>query len=158
MIIRHALLGELPIILGYYMDALDELKHQTLTPDINKCAEEVLQSFNSAPCIVLDDKGDLFGFAGMRCVVPQYSNEPFLEEYMFYIRPDKRSMKAAKMLSDGVQRLADDNGLDLYMRHGLNGRPAAEKEKFLHRWGYETMALAVKYKCKGKGGKGKGGK
>lgn len=157
---RHALFGELPLILEYYLAALDELKAERLTPNINKCAEEVLRSFKSAPCIVLeDDSGDVFGFAGMRCVSPQYSDEAYLEEYMFYIRPDKRSYKAAKTLSDAVQELSEKTGLELFMLHGLQGRPANEKEKFLKRWGYQPMAIAVKYKCKGKGkGKGKGGK
>ena len=77
---------------------------------------------------------------------PTHSLQTVLTEYMFYIMPEHRSVKAARMLSKAVQAVADKFKLPLRMTHMVFDTPIAVKEKFLRRWGYDIAALSVIYK------------
>ena len=142
---RFAEFGELALVLDMYMAALDEIKDHIHEPEESACAKEVLRSFNSAPCVLLEDKSGVIGFAGMKRVIAPFTSKPHLSEYMLYIRPDRRSIRAARALSRACQAVSDMLKLPLYMNHFLSGHSAADKVKFLERWGYKPIGVAVMY-------------
>lgn len=145
IISRYALRDDLAEILRLYMAALDEIKTHIEPPDLDRCADTVFNSWLHAPCVLLEKSNEIIGFAGLRTYRPTHTLQSILTEYMFYIKPAYRSIKAAKMLSDGVQAVADKFGLKLRMSHMVFDTPLAVKEKFLRRWGYNVDALAVSY-------------
>lgn len=142
---RFAEIDELPSVLVMYMAALDEIKDHILQPDIERCADEVITSWAKAPCVILEDKGEIIGFAGLKTLIAPYTNVPQISEYMFYIKKQFRSMKAAKTLSNGVKAVADKFKMPLFMLHMLNDSTIKDKDKFLRRWGYTPFALSVTY-------------
>lgn len=142
---RNADESDLSTVYKLYMAALQEIKEYVLQPDAEKCAGVVARAFYSAPCVLIELNGEIIGFAGLQRVTPAYSNEKHLEEYMFYIKPEHRSLKAAKALSDGAKAVANEQQLPLYMRHMVKTSDVSNKEKFLRRWGYRPDALLVRY-------------
>ena len=142
---RYATESDLAAVLGLYMAALAEIQDYIERPDIERCADTVFSSWLTAPCVVIERAGEIIGFAGLRTWRPGYTLQTVLTEYMFYVKPEHRSIKAAKMLSDSVKAVADKFKLPLRMTHMVFDTPLAVKEKFLQRWGYRIDALAVTY-------------
>lgn len=128
------------------MAALEEIKSETvlkISPE--KCAKTVLYSWAQAPCVILERAGQIIGFAGLRTFIPAHTDDPALTEYMFYIEPESRSMKAARALSDAVKAVSDKFKIPLMFTHYLNGSTVENKEKFLRRWGYKPYAVQCYY-------------
>lgn len=142
---RYANENDLAKVLGLYMTALKEINDPYVKPNAEKCARQVLFAWSQAPCVLLEKLGEIIGFAGLKTVIPDHSDQNIISEYMFYIKPEHRSIKLAKMLSDEVQAVADRFGLPLYFTHRLNGLSVDHKEKFLKRWGYEPVAVNCVY-------------
>jgi hypothetical protein len=144
--IEYAERHDLELVLEMYLDGLEEMGEAMLKPNPEKCAAEVLLSWAGCPQILLVDEDGIFGFAGLKRIVPEYTNDNCINDYMFYIRPDKRSVKAAKMLSDAAQKVANDYKEPLYMSHFVGDKDFLTKCKFLERWGYECLSVQVRYK------------
>lgn len=142
---RYAEQGDLADVLEMYMAALEEIKDYITKPDLDQCAETVFKSWSGAPTILIELAGKIIGFAGLRAFKPHHSGQTCLTEYMFFIRPAMRSLRAAKALSDAVQAVADKFKLPLYMSHMVFDVPLAVKERFLKRWNYEVISLSVAY-------------
>ena len=146
--VRYADEKDLPQVLAMYLDALKEINDQNIRPNPVKCARQVVDSYNRAPCVLLEKQGDIIGFAGLDTNIPIYSDDAYISEYMFYVKPGNRSIKMAKMLSDAVQAVADKFKLPLYFSHILYGLGVDHKEKFLKRWGYKPLAVNCVYEVK----------
>lgn len=145
VIVRYADETDLPQVLGMYMAGLAEIRDMIVEPNAQKCARKVLLSWAQAPCVLLEKMGKIIGFAGLCTNKPDYSEQNVISEYMFYIKPEHRSYKAAKMLSDASKDVADKFGLPLFFTHKLGGGTIETKEKFLTRWGYRPVAVNCIY-------------
>jgi len=145
---RYAERDDLAGVLDMYLAGLAEIEQSVLKPSVSKCAREVLVAWASAPCVLLEKAGKIIGFAGLKGNKAAYSDDPYLEEYMFYVKPAYRSVKAAKSLSDAVQKVAKTHKLPLFMSHMLSGHSVEHKAKFLKRWGYSVLSVLVKYEVK----------
>lgn len=145
IVTRYAMREDLAEVLEMYINSLIEINDYIEPISPKKCAETVMQSWLRAPCILLVKLGQIIGFAGFSSAIPKHSDSVILEEYMFYIKPEHRSLKAAKVMSDASIKMADELKLPLYMSHMLKGHDANIKDKFLKRWGYETLAIGVRY-------------
>ena len=145
IITRYAMREDLAEVLDMYIAALDEIQDYIEPYNVHKCADLVLKNWVHAPCILLEKAGELIGFAGFAGVVPEFSDSVTLREYMFFIKPEHRSYKAAKVMSDAAQQAARDMGVPLYMSHMVFDKDTATKEKFLKRWGYKVISMVVKY-------------
>lgn len=142
---RYAMREDLAEVLDMYITALHEIKEYLEPIAEEKCAQVVLKNWIAAPCILVEVNGEIVGFAGMRSCIPEYSNENILSEYMFYIKPEHRSVKAAKALSDAAKSAAKECGVNLYMSHFIKTSDDKTKVKFLKRWGYDPISIGVKY-------------
>lgn len=143
--VRYAEHSDLPQVLVMYMAALKELKSSILEPDLEKCADEVLFSWSQAPCILIEKLGEIVGFAGLKTVIPAYTKQNVISEYMLFVWPKYRSIKVAKMLSDECQKVSDRFGIPLFFTHFLNGLGVDHKTKFLKRWGYNPLGVYCTY-------------
>lgn len=146
MNIRYAKEEDLADVLGMYLSALAEIKDYALEPSLEKCADEVYFSWADAPCFLLEKDGKTVGFAGLKRVTPDYTEQSILSEYMFYIKPEARAVKAAKMLSDAVKNYAVANDEILFLQHKVTNKDINMKQKFLMRWGYDSVYLCVTVK------------
>jgi len=142
---RYAEERDLADVLEMYMQALSEIRTFVEEPDLERCADTVLESYALAPTVLIEKAGKLIGFAGLRTFKPLHSTVNCLTEYMFYIAPAFRSIRAAKTLSDAVQAVSSKFKLPLYMSHMVFDVPLAVKEKFLKRWGYKVQSMQVYY-------------
>lgn len=147
---RYAMREDLPEVLEMYLAGLEEIKDRIPPYIPAKCADVVFESWLRAPCVVLEreesgSEAEIIGFAGLTTYVPAYSDQVILREYLFYIAPEYRSIKAAKALSNAVQATADELGLPLYMSHMVFDLSVPLKEKFLKKWGYDVISLEVRY-------------
>lgn len=145
---RYAEERDLAEVLRMYVAALTEIQDYIEPINLDRCAKKVLYSWAKAPCVLLEKCGEIIGFAGLTTFVPSHSLQVGLTEYMFYIAPAHRCFRSAKSLSDAVKAVADKFKMTLRMTHMVFDVPTAIKEKFLKRWGYDVVALSVKYEAK----------
>ena len=143
---RYAEFEDLETVFGMYMAALSDIKEYVAAPNPDKCRKVVYNSWSQAPCVLVEKSGEIVGFAGLATATPEHSDTPFIREYMFYIKPEHRSAKNARFLSESVKAVADKFKLPLSMSHMVLGHDVAKKDKFLKRWGYDVVSLQVRYK------------
>jgi len=143
--IRYAEFDDLETVLEMYMTALAEIKENVCKPNPEKCRNTVYFSWAQAPCILLEKAGQIVGFAGLKTVIPEYSDEPVLREYMWFIKPKHRSYKALKLISDSCQAVSDKFKIPLFMSHMVFDMDIPMKDKVLKRWGYKTSTIEVNY-------------
>jgi GNAT superfamily N-acetyltransferase len=143
-LIEYAIESELPTVLRMYMNALKEIPNIGEI-DPQSCAKTVYDSWLQAPCLLLKESGKIIGFAGLRLSKNLHNFAHYISEYMFYVEPEYRSVKNAKLLADGAKELSDKMGLELRFSHLLQGNDVTSKFKLMKRWGYEPYSLAVSY-------------
>lgn len=142
---RFATRGDLPEVLDMYMAALDEIRHEILEPDEAACARLVVHSFQTAPCVLLENDGEIAGFAGLKVTTAPYTIKRQLSEYMFYVKPAFRSMKAITALSEACKRVSDAMRLPVFLTLMLSGQKSDDKAGVLSRLGYQPIAVACSY-------------
>lgn len=145
IVTRYAMREDLAEVLDMYITALNEIQDYIEPISVQKCAALVFKNWLGAPCILLEKAGEKIGFAGFASAIPQYSDATIMQEYMFYIKPEHRSLKAAKLMSDKAQEAADECGVPLYMSHMIFEHDTQKKETFLKRWGYKVLSIGVRY-------------
>lgn len=142
---RFAEFDDLETVLEMYMTALEEIKDNVCRPDPDACRKVVYFSWSQAPCIILEKAGQIIGFAGLKTMIPEYSKEVILREYMWFINGEHRSYKALKMISDACQDVSRKFKLPLFMSHMIFDMDVPMKERVLKKWGYKPMTIEVKY-------------
>lgn len=143
-LVRYATDKDLPHVLEMYMQAVLEVYPQTIL-NKTRCVNTIIDGYNRAPCVLLEKNGQILGFAGLTLGTEDFSDENFIQEYMFYIKKQFRSMKLARMLSDGVKDVAHKFGLNMRFSKTINGSTAEKREGFLKRWGYKPYNIGVIY-------------
>jgi GNAT superfamily N-acetyltransferase len=142
---RYAMREDLAEVLEMYISALKEIQDYIEPISEDRCSKTVFENWLRAPCVLLEKAGQIIGFAGFNSAIPEYSESTILREYMFFIKPEHRSVKAAKTLSDTAKKTADSVGLPLYMSHMVFEHDVNKKANFLKRWGYKVLNIGVKY-------------
>lgn len=144
VLVRYATDKDLPIVLDMYMQAVLEV-HPEIILNKDRCIYTVVDGYNRAPCLLVEKDGDIVGFAGLTLGTEDFSDTHFIQEYMFYIKEQFRSVKLARMLSDAVKDVAHKFGLNLRFSKTIDGSTAQKREKFLKRWGYKPYNIGVVY-------------
>jgi len=142
---RFAMREDLAEVLDMYISALNEIQDYIEPVSVKKCAGLVFKNWLSAPCVLLEKANEIIGFAGFASAIPEYSESVTMREYMFYIKPKHRSIRAAKIMSDKAKEASDECGVPLYMTHMVFEHDAQKKVNFLKRWGYQILSIGVKY-------------
>lgn len=142
--VRYATDKDIPHVLEMYMQAVSEIYPKTIL-NKTRCVNTIIDGHNRAPCVLLEKNGHILGFAGLTLGTEDFSDEHFIQEYMFYIKKQFRSMKLARMLSDAVKDVAHKFGVNLRFSKTINESTAEKREKFLKRWGYKPYNIGVIY-------------
>jgi len=143
--VKYAEQSDLPTIFSMYINALMEIPECAVEIDESVCFKTVTDSWLSAPCIIVKDGEKIIAFAGLSLAASPYSRRPYLNEYMFYVLPEYRSLKVSKILSEEAKNVADAMGLKISFTHYIGKSDIVKKDKFLKRWGYKVFALNATY-------------
>ena len=141
---RYADFDDLETVLEMCMTALAEIKDNVCEPSADKCRKVVFFSWSQAPCILLEKSGDIIGFVGLKTAYPEYSEQAFIGSYMWYIKPENRSFKALKTLSESLKTFVKSAKLPFYSSNILHGL-SATREKVIAELGYSVIGIEVKY-------------
>lgn len=118
MITRWAEREDLGEVYAMYIAALRETNEPH---DEKKALDFMLMCWAKAPCILLIEDGNIIGFAGLNTYQPDISNERYIRDYMFYVKPSHRGIKAWRILCKAVQATADEFKLPFIGEHRLSG-------------------------------------
>lgn len=118
--------------------------HQTADvdlPPVNgaKAISRIARCIQDGTALVAeDDDGNLAGSVGGEVSCDWYSDQPFLVDAWFYVRPTARSSRAALLLLRGFQDAA--RAADLPLRMGVfNGGDVERKDHFFTRAGLRRV-------------------
>jgi len=147
MITRYAEKDDLPEVFVMYLAGIKEIQEHSFPVNESKALDTVIKGYNSAPCILLEDNGELIGFAGLKTTMPDYSDVVLLRDYMFYVHPDHRSLRAWRMMCKAVQDVADKFQLDFIGTHKLTDE-IPKHERMIRSAGATPWAISAIYRCK----------
>lgn len=123
MLVRNAEIEDLPTVYRLawagYKD-LKEIVPETVDPDL--LWNWVVKAHKQAPQVVLEKDGEIIGFWGLCTTKAAWSYDFILADYMFYILPEHRSMKATKRLKNAVCDVADSLNLTLRLSYLFKGK------------------------------------
>ena len=142
---RYADIEDLPIVCWLCIMALEELADQLpAKPDPDRVIDAILSDWACAPCIILENQGEIIGFYGLTTYRPKYSNDTVLGDYMLYVKPDKRNYKALVLLSIAARDVADKFGLALDLNF-ITPANLNIKTRFLEKMGAKITGVKGLY-------------
>tara|TARA_Y100000310_G_scaffold125647_1_gene124394 strand:+ start:1255 stop:1698 length:444 start_codon:yes stop_codon:yes gene_type:complete len=99
---------------------------------VQKSLDTIRQVIASGGAAVVEDDGEIIGSMGIGPKQAWFSNYTFLGDYWFYVRQDKRSLRAALLLKKTAQDVAKGVHLDLVFAV-FSTTDAERKSKFFAR-------------------------
>lgn len=143
---RYATYKDLPTVCKLTLEGFRELK-ETAPESVNpeKLVDWVHEAFNQAPCVLLEKNNEIIGMWGLCTLIPKWSNDPVLGDYMLYIIPEHRSLKAIQILTKAVKDTADSFNLPLRLNYLINDKFDAHKRLF-EKMGFKASGIIGIYK------------
>ena len=144
---RYATLSDLPEVYEMTLAGHKDLGGtlpETINPE--KLDNWIYEAYRQAPCVLLEDK-EIIGMWGLCTFIPKWSNDVVLGDYMLYIKPEHRSIKAIELLTQAVCDAADSFNLSLRLNYIIPNRFDAHKRLF-ERMGFEPKGIIGFYKGK----------
>ena len=86
-------------------------------PDKNAILRNIARNFHLAPCFLLEDNGEVIGFAGLTVTTFFWSDEKHLSDYMIFIKPEHRNWNVANLLYSAIIEFANLHGLPLHISY-----------------------------------------
>ena len=147
MMTRYAEKDDLPQVYVMYLAGLSELQGKIAEVNEQKALNHVLECWSQAPCILLEKDGEIIGFAGLKTSSVPYSDMVVLRDYMFYIHPDQRGLKAWRTMCKAVQAVADEFKLNFIGDHKLTGS-IQHHERLIKMAGAKPRSIISVYEAK----------
>lgn len=95
---------------------LEDIAPVTYKPDLIY-KDIILPSWHRAPCVLLEKDNEIIGMWGLTTYRVHGSAESILADYMFYILPEYRSIKAVEALKKAVLDVADQFKLNMKLTY-----------------------------------------
>lgn len=130
---RKATPEDFPLMLEFYKSGLDELGEEWLESCL---VNKIVNSYKIAPSFIYKD----VGFAGFTIVTVSHNGKQVLADYMFYVRPEHRSIKATKALVNAAQDFAGEHDLTLRVEFFTQGNLEA-KSRMLEMHGLQPKGI-----------------
>ncbi len=143
---RHAIPSDLLDVWRLCWKAKKEL--QSITPetvDPELLMDWIEEAMGQAPCVLLVKDGVTIGFWGLCTCRARWSHDVILADYMFYVLPEHRSMKAVEHLKTAVQAVADQLGLNLQLSYLFTDKKDAHIRLF-EKVGFEVHGVMGVYR------------
>lgn len=146
MIVRHATPEDLPTLYKLCWAGYRELSPpERVDPDL--LWDWVVEAFHQAPQLILVKDGQIIGFWGLCFIKAAWSYDRMLADYMFYILPNHRSLKASRLLVQAVKGIADSFNLTFRQSYLFKGKLALHIRIF-QMMGFSVSGLIGFYKGK----------
>lgn len=105
-------------------------------PDSDVLLTNIARNYNLAPCLLLEENGELIGFAGLTLSTFFWSDKPYLSDYMIFIKKEHRNMNVANILYSAIIEIANLHGLPLHISYICLDRHDA-RLRMMKRLGFE---------------------
>ena len=133
-----AKVADLPEICHLALRVPDELGFDNL-PQVNnvKVINHIVGSWEECPIFVYRETEDpdskILGFLGVRFEQPWFSDKDVLTDYIFYVKPEHRSLKVTNALINAAKDLARLNKTGLVLTMLANSDSTSAVESLLER-------------------------
>lgn len=147
-LVRHATFEDLPILFKLAWAGYKELKEiapERVDPDL--LYKWVEKAYSQAPQVLLEKDGQIIGFWGLCLIKAEWSYDILLADYMFYVLPEHRTIKATKQLVRAVCDVADQHGLTFRQCYLFKGNLPLHARIFA-MMGFKACGLVGFYKGK----------
>ena len=105
---------------------------------------KVVISLNLAPCFLLIINDKIVGIAGLTSNVLPWSGKATLCDYMFYIKPDYRSLSNFGGLVEACKKFSDEVGLPLRFEF-ISKNDEALRKRIYKMFGFEVSSVVGVY-------------
>lgn len=129
MSVRQATPKDIPYIMELYRLGLEELGETKIFDSM--LLKKIVNSYHLAPCFLLEKDGNIIGMAGLTSVTSSHNGDAMLSDYMFYIKPEHRSLKNLGALVNSAKDYA--SGANLPLRLEFYGSVSQEVRKRLFK-------------------------
>lgn len=118
MNIRLATEYDFKTILNLCLERAKEAEFDLLPePDEQAILRGIARNYHLAPCLLLEDDGEVIGFAGLTMTTFFWSDEKHLSDYMIFIKPEHRNWNVANLLYSAIIEFANLHGLPLHISY-----------------------------------------
>ena len=146
MITRHATVEDLPTVYRFAWRGFRELKDSlTEKPDPDLIWKLVLKSHKQAPAVILEDDGEIIGVWGLMTAYPSWSHDYYMADYMLYILPEHRTLKAIKLMVKAVKDIADKHKITFKQHYVIRGSLKLQIRIFM-MMGFKVSAICGDYR------------
>ena len=141
--IREATAKDIPYILDLYRAGLEELGESNIIESM--LLRKIVNSFHLAPCFLLEKCGTMVGMAGFTVVTSSQNGTASLADYMFYIKPEHRNIKAIKSLVVEAVKFSNENDLPLRLDF-VTDASVASKARLAEMCGLTVKGVICEYR------------
>jgi hypothetical protein len=106
--------------------------------------EVILPSWRRAPCVLLEKENQIIGMWGLTTYRVHGSTDSILADYMFYIIPEHRSLKAVEALKKAVISVADQFNLNMKLSYLFTDKKDAHIKLF-EKVGFKVTGVLGTY-------------
>lgn len=146
MLVRYATESDLPDVYRLSWAGYKELKEilpEKVDPDL--LWNWVIKAYRQAPQVLLEKDGEIIGFWGLCLIKAEWSHDVILADYMFYVLPEHRTIKATKQLVKAVCDVADKHKLTFRQCYLFKGKMPVHARIF-GMMGFTVRGLVGFYK------------
>jgi ribosomal protein S18 acetylase RimI-like enzyme len=139
--IRRVTPADIPRVLDLLKRGLDE---RGIEWDEKILLNKIVTNYHLVPSYVCVFDGKIEGFMGLSASTCGYSGKPLITEYMFYVKPQHRSMTVLSDLVREAQKFADEQDLTLRFDLFVDG-DISIKERLFKMHNMKTISIAGVY-------------
>lgn len=140
--IRQATPKDIPVILDLYAKGLIELGETDIYE--NLLLKKVVNSLHLAPCFLMIKDGNIEGMAGMTVVTTSHSGVAMLCDYMFYVQPEHRNLKALSELVENIKQFAREKDMPVKLEF-ITDNDQKLRERVLEMHGFKVYSVSGIY-------------
>lgn len=142
MLVKKATPKNIPYILELYKEGLKEIGCDNIAESM--LLKKVVNSYHLAPCFLLFKEYQIVGMAGFTTVTESHSGKPYLADYMFYVKPEHRSLKSLGALVGAARDFSDEKGIPIRVELIIQGDQST-RERLLKIHGFKPYAVIGVY-------------
>jgi len=139
--IRKATPADIPYLLDMYKASITELGEDYIESFLLK---KIVNSYHLAPCFVLVIDDTICGMAGLTSVIMPNNGKAMLADYMFYVRPEHRSLTNLSDLVNSAKAFAKETDLPLRLDFIANDDEKL-RERLLRMNGFKITSVVGVY-------------
>jgi len=136
---------DLPTVVELALKIPEEFSFENFpSVDKAKVTEIIFSNWTDAPIFLYKIENEIVGMVGLALDTLWWSNEPVLQDYMFYIKPEHRSLKVVNALIGAMRDVAKLNDMKVITTFIASDRTDS-KRKLFERKGFKESGILMTY-------------